>query len=29
MKKVLVTGAAGDVGSRLRKLLPAVYPDIR
>ncbi len=29
MKKVLVTGAAGDVGSRLRKLLPAVYPGIR
>jgi uronate dehydrogenase len=29
MKKILVTGAAGDVGSRLRKLLPAVYPYIR
>ncbi len=29
MKKILVTGAAGDVGSRLRKLLPAVYPNIR
>ncbi len=29
MKKILVTGSAGDVGSRLRKLLPAIYPDIR
>ena len=29
MKKFLVTGAAGDIGSRLRKLLPALYPDIR
>jgi uronate dehydrogenase len=29
MKKVLVTGAAGDIGSRLRKLLPTVYPNIR
>ncbi len=29
MQKILVTGAAGDVGTRLRKLLPAVYPDIR
>ena len=29
MNKILVTGAAGDVGSRLRKLLPALYPNIR
>lgn len=29
MNKILVTGAAGDIGSRLRKLLPAVYPAIR
>jgi uronate dehydrogenase len=29
MKKLLVTGAAGDVGTRLRKLLPPLYPDIR
>jgi uronate dehydrogenase len=29
MKKILVTGAAGDIGSRLRKLLPAVYSHIR
>lgn len=27
--KILVTGAAGDVGTRLRRLLPPVYPDIR
>ncbi|MEP7031838.1 MAG: NAD(P)-dependent oxidoreductase, partial [Pseudolabrys sp.] len=29
MKKILVTGAAGDVGSRMRKLLKGVYPSIR
>jgi uronate dehydrogenase len=29
MKSVLVTGAAGDVGTRLRKLLRGVYPDLR
>lgn len=29
MQKVLVTGAAGDVGTRMRKLLKGVYPSIR
>jgi uronate dehydrogenase len=29
MKRVLLTGAAGDVGGRLRKLLKPVYPDMR
>jgi uronate dehydrogenase len=29
MKNILVTGAAGDVGSRLRKLMKGVYPRIR
>jgi uronate dehydrogenase len=29
MKRVLMTGAAGDVGGRLRKLLPPVYPELR
>jgi uronate dehydrogenase len=29
MKTVLITGAAGDIGSRLRKLLGGVYPHIR
>jgi uronate dehydrogenase len=29
MQKVLVTGASGGIGSRLRKLLKGVYPDIR
>ncbi len=29
MKTVLITGAAGDIGSRLRKLLRGVYADIR
>src|ERR1700758_604821 len=29
MKSVLITGAAGDIGSRLRKLLRGVYPQIR
>ena len=26
MQKILITGAAGDVGTRLRKLLKGVYP---
>jgi uronate dehydrogenase len=29
MKRVLLTGAAGDVGGRLRKLLQPVYPELR
>ncbi len=29
MKTVLLTGAAGGIGSRLRKLLAGVYPDFR
>ena len=29
MQKVLVTGATGGIGTRLRKLLKGVYPDIR
>lgn len=29
MKKVLITGASGDVGTRLRKILKGVYPSIR
>jgi uronate dehydrogenase len=29
MKSVLITGAAGDVGTRLRKLLKGVYPELR
>ena len=29
MKRVLLTGAAGDVGGRLRKLLPSIYPELR
>jgi len=29
MKNVLITGAAGDVGTRLRKLLKGVYPHLR
>lgn len=28
MQKILVTGAAGGIGTRLRKLLKGVYPDI-
>jgi uronate dehydrogenase len=28
MKKVLLTGAAGGVGARLRKLLPPIYPEL-
>ncbi len=29
MKKVLLTGAAGDIGTRLRKLMKGVYPALR
>ncbi len=29
MKTVLITGAAGDIGTRLRKLLKGVYPRLR
>ena len=29
MKRVLITGAAGDIGGRLRKLLSGVYPVLR
>jgi uronate dehydrogenase len=29
MQRVLVTGAAGDIGTRLRRLLADVYPEIR
>src|SRR5262245_13422195 len=29
MKRVLLTGAAGGVGQRLRKLLAPVYPGLR
>jgi uronate dehydrogenase len=29
MEKILVTGAAGSIGTRLRKLLKGVYPSIR
>jgi uronate dehydrogenase len=29
MKKVLVTGASGSIGTRLRKLLEGVYPELR
>ena len=29
MKRVLLTGAAGDIGTRLRKLLQPVYPELR
>src|SRR6476469_10153592 len=29
MQNVLVTGAAGDIGTRLRRLLKGVYPRIR
>ncbi len=28
MKRVLVTGAAGGIGTHLRRLLPAIYPDL-
>ncbi|MDI1343499.1 MAG: NAD(P)-dependent oxidoreductase, partial [Pseudolabrys sp.] len=29
MSKILVTGAAGGIGMRMRRTLPAIYPDIR
>src|SRR6266511_6258731 len=29
MQTVLITGAAGGIGARLRQLLKGVYPDIR
>jgi uronate dehydrogenase len=29
MQKVLITGAAGDIGTRLRKILRGAYPQIR
>jgi len=29
MKKILVTGAAGNIGTRLRQLLKGIYPSIR
>ena len=29
MKRVLLTGAAGDIGTRLRKLLEPIYPELR
>lgn len=29
MQTVLITGAAGGIGTRLRQLLKGVYPDIR
>src|ERR1700709_2212662 len=28
MSRILMTGAAGEIGTRLRKLLPPVYPDL-
>ena len=29
MARILLTGAAGDIGTRLRKILKPVYPDLR
>ena len=29
MQNVLITGAAGDIGTRLRKILRGVYPHLR
>ncbi len=29
MARILLTGAAGDIGTRLRRLLKPVYPDLR
>lgn len=29
MARILLTGAAGDIGTRLRKLLQPIYPDLR
>ena len=28
MPRILMTGAAGGIGTRLRRLLPAIYPDL-
>src|ERR1043166_7266896 len=28
MPRILMTGAAGEIGTRLRNLLPPVYPDL-
>src|SRR5205085_5866403 len=28
MPRILMTGAAGEIGTRLRKLLPPIYPDL-
>ena len=28
MPRILMTGAAGGIGSSLRKLLPPIYPDL-
>src|SRR5437879_11163001 len=28
MPRILMTGASGGIGTRLRKLLPPVYPDL-
>ena len=29
MQNVLITGAAGDIGTRVRKILRGVYPHLR
>jgi uronate dehydrogenase len=29
MPRILLTGASGGIGTRLRQLLPAIYPDLR
>jgi uronate dehydrogenase len=29
MARILLTGAAGDIGTRLRKLLKPIYPNLR
>ena len=29
MARILLTGAAGDIGTRLRKILKPVYPKLR
>ena len=28
MPRILMTGASGGIGTRLRKLLPPIYPDL-
>ena len=28
MPRILLTGAGGGIGTRLRKLLPPIYPDL-